>query len=66
MEGCSATREKKFESRFKLAPQSVALPVKFWRRRIGRARLRRAADLCPLFAVAGQTVAQSLPVGLSR
>src|SRR5207248_596810 len=28
---------------FKPAPQSVALPVKFWRQRIGRARLRRAA-----------------------
>src|SRR5438445_13299941 len=29
----------------KPAPQSVALPVKFWRGRIGRARLRRAAQM---------------------
>jgi len=31
---------------FAAAPQSVALPTKFSRGRIGRARLRRAAEVC--------------------
>src|SRR6266446_10295252 len=31
---------------FVAAPQSVALPMKFSRGRIGRARLRRAAQVC--------------------